>query len=107
MACTLAFSVASPTDYASSKSTTSSDTEPAVSILKQINQMNDDGSYTFGFEASDGSFRIENMDANGYMTGKYGYIDANGKLQETGNLFSYRSLKTLDMCNSFECIEMR
>ncbi|KAK4015160.1 hypothetical protein OUZ56_030149 [Daphnia magna] len=83
LACTLAFSVASPTDYASSKSTTSSDTEPAVSILKQINQMNDDGSYTFGFEASDGSFRIENMDANGYMTGKYGYIDANGKLQET------------------------
>ncbi|XP_057374224.1 uncharacterized protein LOC130695113 [Daphnia carinata] len=83
LACTVAFSLASPTNYASSKSTTSSDTEPAVSILKQINQRNDDGSYTFGFEASDGSFRIENMDANGYMTGKYGYIDANGKLQET------------------------
>ncbi|KAI9557117.1 hypothetical protein GHT06_016915 [Daphnia sinensis] len=83
LACTVAFCMASPTDYVSSKSTTSSDTEPAVSILKQINQVNDDGSYTFGFEASDGSFRIENMDADGYMTGKYGYIDANGKLQET------------------------
>ena len=29
-----------------------------VPILKQINRLNDDGSYTFGFEAGDGTFRV-------------------------------------------------
>jgi len=28
-------------------------------IMKQINKVNDDGSYTFGYEADDGSFRLE------------------------------------------------
>ena len=60
---------------------------PTVTILKQINQLNDDGSYTFGYEASDGSFRVESMDAKGYLTGRYGYVDSNGKQQETGISF--------------------
>lgn len=51
-------------------------------ILGQINEHNEDGSYTFGYESEDGSFRIENKDPNGFVTGKYGYIDTNGKLQE-------------------------
>lgn len=75
--------MASPVSYGTSKSTTSY-VSPAATILKQINQLNDDGSYSFGFEASDGSFRIENMDVNGYITGRYGYIDGNGEPQETG-----------------------
>uniref|UniRef100_A0A0P5AER4 Uncharacterized protein n=1 Tax=Daphnia magna TaxID=35525 RepID=A0A0P5AER4_9CRUS len=79
----VAYSLASPANYVTSKSSTTSYPGPAVTILKQINQLNDDGSYTFGFEASDGSFRVENMDVNGYMTGKYGYIDSYGKAQET------------------------
>ncbi len=55
-----------------------------VEILKQINQINVDGSYTFGFEAADGTFRAEHKDANGYVTGKFGYIDADGQLKISG-----------------------
>lgn len=80
----VASTLAVPTNYVSSKSATSY-TAPVVAILKQINQLNDDGSYTFGFEASDGSFRVESMDVDGYITGRYGYIDANGETQETGS----------------------
>ncbi|KAI9557116.1 hypothetical protein GHT06_016914 [Daphnia sinensis] len=79
----VAYTLASPANYVTSKSSATSYASPAVTILKQINQLNDDGSYTFGFEASDGSYRVENMDVNGYMTGKYGYIDAYGQAQET------------------------
>jgi hypothetical protein len=53
-------------------------------ILGQINQHNEDGSYTFGYESEDGSFRIENRDIDGYVSGKYGYVDANGQVQEFG-----------------------
>jgi len=52
-----------------------------VPILKQINQVNDDGSYTFGFEAGDGSFRVETKDIDGQIRGKYGYVDEEGKIQ--------------------------
>ena len=43
-----------------------------------MNQLNEDGSYTFGFEAEDGSFRVENKDLSGRITGKYGFIDTDG-----------------------------
>lgn len=33
-------------------------TEPQVAILKQIRKVNEDGSYTFGYEAGDGSFKV-------------------------------------------------
>ena len=89
MAFTVAFSRATPTNYVSSKSSVSSYVVPTVTILKQINQLNDDGSYTFGYEASDGSFRVENMDVNGYLTGRYGYVDSYGKTQETGISYSF------------------
>lgn len=77
-----------------------------VPILKQINQVNDDGgwsnnqvimgrrvklsniprigSYTFGFEAGDGSFRVETKSVTGQITGKYGYIDEFGQQQVVG-----------------------
>lgn len=29
-----------------------------VAILKQIRKVNEDGSYTFGYEAGDGSFKV-------------------------------------------------
>lgn len=51
-----------------------------VSILKQINKVNDDGSYTFGYEASDGSFKVETRDVAGNVKGMFGFVD------ETGNL---------------------
>ena len=59
----------------------------SASILQQIQQLNEDGSFTFGYENSDGSFRMENRDASGYVVGRYGYIDAYGKTQEIGSIF--------------------
>ncbi|TDG38296.1 hypothetical protein AWZ03_015282, partial [Drosophila navojoa] len=36
-----------------------------VPILKQINKHNEDGSYTYGYEGADGSFKIETKLATG------------------------------------------
>ncbi|GBP90884.1 Endocuticle structural glycoprotein ABD-4 [Eumeta japonica] len=57
-------------------------TTTPVPILKQINKQNDDGSYSYGYEAADGSFKIETKYPNGDVAGKYGYVDENGKLRE-------------------------
>jgi len=53
-----------------------------VPILLQINTHNQDGSYTYGYEGADGSYKIENKDANGGVKGKYGYYDDAGQLRE-------------------------
>lgn len=53
-----------------------------VPILKQINRHNEDGSYSYGYEGADGSFKIETKSANGEVKGKYGYIDSDGKARE-------------------------
>lgn len=50
-----------------------------IAILKQINRHNEDGSYTYGYEGADGSFKIETKSANGEVKGKYGYVDGEGK----------------------------
>ncbi|NP_001166703.1 cuticular protein RR-1 motif 54 precursor [Bombyx mori] len=52
-----------------------------VPILKQINRHNEDGSYTYGYEAADGSFKIETKSQAGDVKGKYGYKDDTGKLR--------------------------
>lgn len=57
-----------------------------VPILSQINDINEDGSYTFGYESADGSFRIESRDVDGFVSGKYGYVDVNGEVQEFGTI---------------------
>ena len=61
--------------------TTTTTERPHVAILKQINQVNMDGSFTYGFEAADGTFRVETRDIKGNIKGKYGYIDEFGELQ--------------------------
>jgi hypothetical protein len=38
-------------------------------------KINLDGSYTYGYEAADGSFKIETKTVNGEVKGKYGYFD--------------------------------
>ena len=53
-----------------------------VPILKQIDRQNDDGSYTYGYEAADKSFKIETKYPNGEVYGKYGYVDDQGKIRE-------------------------
>lgn len=52
-----------------------------IAILKQINRHNEDGSYTYGYEGADGSFKIETKAANGDVKGKYGYTDGDGKMR--------------------------
>lgn len=42
---------------------------------------NEDGSYTYGFEGADGSFKIETKAQTGEVKGKYGYVDENGKVR--------------------------
>lgn len=51
-------------------------------ILKQLNRQNEDGSYSYGYENADGSYKIETKSAAGEIVGKYGYIDESGKLRE-------------------------
>ncbi|XP_047530141.1 activating signal cointegrator 1 complex subunit 2 homolog [Vanessa atalanta] len=57
-------------------------TTTPVPILKQINRQNDDGSYSYGYEAADGSFKIETKYPSGDVAGKYGYVDESGKVRE-------------------------
>ncbi|XP_014208841.1 warthog protein 6 [Copidosoma floridanum] len=53
-----------------------------VPILKQINRHNEDGSYSYGYEAADGSYKIESKHPTGEVYGKYGFIDDTGSLRE-------------------------
>merc|ERR1712223_145591 len=69
-----------PTTTTSSSSSTTT-TEAPVVIVKQVNEINEDGSYTGGYEASDGSFRLETKDAEGNVEGKYGFLDENGEIK--------------------------
>ncbi|KAL0275686.1 UNVERIFIED_CONTAM: hypothetical protein PYX00_003474 [Menopon gallinae] len=57
------------------------ETQDQVAILKQINRVNEDGSYTFGYEAADGSFKIETRDVNGNVKGMFGFINEDGELK--------------------------
>jgi len=57
------------------------ETTTQVAILKQINEHNEDGSYTYGYEAADGTFKLETRFVDGTVQGKYGYIDANGDVK--------------------------
>lgn len=43
---------------------------------------NEDGSYSYGFEAADGSYKIESKYPTGEVHGKYGFIDDTGSLRE-------------------------
>merc|ERR1712001_653016 len=74
-------STTSITSTSPTTSTTSTTTEDPVVIVKQVNEINEDGSYTVGYEASDGSFRLETKDAEGNVEGKYGVVDENGEIK--------------------------
>jgi len=66
---------AAPTESPNRETTT------PVAILKQINEHNEDGSYTYGYEGSDGTFKLETRFADGTVQGKYGYVDVNGEVK--------------------------
>lgn len=57
------------------------DPKPDVTVLKRIDKVNDDGSYTLGYEASDGSFKLETRDVAGNVKGMFGFVDEAGRLK--------------------------
>lgn len=52
-------------------------------LLKQFDifRHNEDGSYTYGYESADGTFKIETKAPTGEVKGKYGFVDDVGKLR--------------------------
>merc|ERR1712018_457725 len=53
-----------------------------VPILRYVDNQNIDGSYTYGYEAADGTYKLETRYQDGRVKGKYGYIDPDGNLRE-------------------------
>lgn len=45
---------------------------PVVQTIRNFNKVNDDGSFTFGYEAADGSFKEETRGTDCVVRGKYG-----------------------------------
>ena len=74
------FLTAAPDNPAPSRPTRSI-TNVNVPIIRQIHHANPDGSYTFGFQAADGSFRQETRDVKGEVSGKYGFLEHGGRLK--------------------------
>lgn len=52
-----------------------------LEIIKQIRRVNSDGSFVLGYEAVDGTFKIESRDVLGNVKGTYGYVDENGEIK--------------------------
>ena len=69
-------------------------------LIKNFNEVNDDGTYVFGYEASDGTFKIESKDLDGIVTGKD---------QKTSNVFGERHREVLSyaktLCNKIVFVD--
>ncbi|XP_046434355.1 CRACD-like protein isoform X1 [Neodiprion fabricii] len=61
---------------------TSASKPPPVQTIRNYNKVNDDGSFTFGYEAADGSFKEETRGTDCVVRGKYGYVDPDGNKRE-------------------------
>lgn len=59
-----------------------------IYIYSLNSRHNEDGSYTYGYEAADGSFKIETKSSTGEVKGKYGYRDDTGKVLHFNNTFN-------------------
>lgn len=68
---------------------------PPVQTIRNYNKVNDDGSFTFGYEAADGSFKEETRGTDCVVRGKYGYVDPDGNKRE----FTYVSGNPCDPNN--------
>merc|ERR1712012_906646 len=78
---TITTSTTTTSTTTTTEATSTTSTEAPVVITKQINEINEDGSYTVGYEASDGTFKLETKDVEGNVEGKYGYLDENGEIK--------------------------
>lgn len=56
---------------------------PPVQTIRNYNKVNDDGSFTFGYEAADGSFKEETRGTDCVVRGRYGYVDPEVKYLPT------------------------
>lgn len=65
-----------------SKDTLQGSKPPPVQTIRNYNKVNDDGSFTFGYEAADGSFKEETRGTDCVVRGKYGYVDPDGNKRE-------------------------
>lgn len=74
---------------------------PPVQTIRNYNKVNDDGSFTFGYEAADGSFKEETRGTDCVVRGKYGYVDPDGNKRE----FTYVSGNPCDPNNPDESEE--
>lgn len=73
--------VTSQTETTSKEELAEAESKDKLEIVKQIKKVNDDGSYTIGYEADDGSFKIESRDVQGNIKGTYGYLDDDGEVK--------------------------
>ena len=62
---------------------TSSRRAHAASIVENISSVGEDGSYSFGWTASDGTFRKETRKKTGEVSGEFGYRNSQGDLVTT------------------------
>lgn len=79
----------------------SSNKAPPVQTIRNYSKVNDDGSFTFGYEAADGSFKEETRGTDCVVRGKYGYVDPDGNKRE----FTYVSGNPCDPNNPEESDE--
>lgn len=61
---------------------------PPVQTIRNYNKVNDDGSFTFGYEAADGSFKEETRGTDCVVRGRYGYVDPEGVLRDDPKFFT-------------------
>merc|ERR1712020_831452 len=61
---------------------TQTETTTPIPILRYVDTQNPDGSYTFGYESGDGTYKIETRYATGEVKGKYGYYDDAGVFRD-------------------------
>ena len=54
-----------------------------ASIVQNIHTLGEDGSYSYGWKASDGSFKKETRLPSGEVTGEFGYRDSQGNIVTT------------------------
>ncbi|KAF7396091.1 hypothetical protein HZH68_010141 [Vespula germanica] len=63
-----------------------SETNQQVIMMNNKNEKkirhNGDGSYSYGYEAADGSYKIESKYPTGEVYGKYGFVDDTGSVRE-------------------------
>merc|ERR1711953_952652 len=68
-------------NVAAAQSSPTTSTTP-VPILRYVDTQNIDGSYTYGYEAADGTYKLETRYTDGRVKGKHGYSDPDGNLRE-------------------------